>query len=479
MVRVRFAPSPTGYLHVGGVRTALFNWLFARKMNGSFILRIEDTDLERSTKEFENLIIESLKWCGLDWDEGPDIGGIYGPYRQSERKEKGIYQIHAQKLIESKRAYFAIHAPDDPKKVLKRSFEWPQEYFDRGYDITIKFCVSPGETRFKDILKGEMVFKNELFDDMVIIKSNGFPTYNFAVVIDDHLMNITHVIRGEDHLSNTPKQMMIYEALGWEPPEFMHIPLILGNDRSPLSKRHGGTSVDYFREEGFLSKALMNYLALLGWTVDEEIFDYKEKIKSFSLDSISNKSVIFDYQKLEWINGKHLRNMEINDLFSIFLDWLIKFKSEESKVISQFNENKDYVLKVLKICREKVNTLSQLLEMVKPFLVDKYDYEEKYVEKFKIENNSLNILKKGIEVFEKVEEEDLSIENIRKTLENIANDLKIKKKVVFQVIRGALLGELVTPGLFESIAVLGKERTLKRLQRTLKIGSDWIDAESD
>jgi len=479
MVRVRFAPSPTGYLHVGGVRTALFNWLFARKMNGNFILRIEDTDLERSTKEFEKLIIESLKWCGLDWDEGPDIGGNYGPYRQSERKEKGIYQTYAQKLVESKRAYFAIHDPDHPKEVLKKSFEWPQEYFDKGYDITVKFKVNPGETRFKDILKGEMVFKNEVFDDMVIIKSNGFPTYNFAVVVDDHLMNITHVIRGEDHLSNTPKQIMIYEAFGWEPPEFMHIPLILGNDRSPLSKRHGGTSVEYFRKEGFLNKALMNYLALLGWTVDEEIFDYKEKIKSFSLNLISNKSVIFDYQKLEWVNGKHMRNMEINDLFSIFLDWLIKFRNEESEIIDQFSKDKAYVSEVLKICREKVNTLSQLLEMVKPFLVDKYEYEEKYVEKFKTERNSLEILEEGIEIFKNVEEKDLNIDNVRKILEDIASNLDIKKKVVFQIIRGALLGKLVTPGLFESIVVLGKEKTLKRLRRTFTIGSDWIGIRSD
>ncbi|MCD6545390.1 MAG: glutamate--tRNA ligase [Thermotogae bacterium] len=472
MVRVRFAPSPTGYLHVGGVRTALFNWLFARRMGGKFILRIEDTDLERSSKEFEVLILESLKWCGLDWDEGPDIGGDFGPYRQSERKETGIYQNYAQKLVEAKKAYYAVHDPEDSKKVIKKAFEWPQEYFKKGYDITIKFKVEEGETRFNDLLKGEMTFKNDVFDDIVIIKSNGFPTYNFAVVVDDHLMKITHVIRGEDHLSNTPKQIMIYQAFEWNPPEFMHIPLILGKDRSPLSKRHGGTSVNYFREQGYLNKALMNYLALLGWSVEEEIFDYKEKVETFTLNSISNKSVIFDYQKLEWINGKHLRNIDTLELYSIFYDWLKTFKKEEIEVIRELDINKSYALKVLKICREKVNTLAQLLEMIKPFLVDEYEYEGKYIEKFKSDGQAAKVLEESIKIFEKARELD-NTDEIRELLENVSNNVEVKRKRAFQIVRGALLGKLITPGLFESIQVLGKSRTLQRLKRTLEIGRNW------
>ncbi|HDM70249.1 MAG TPA: glutamate--tRNA ligase, partial [Thermotogales bacterium] len=246
-VRVRFAPSPTGYLHVGGVRTALFNWLFARKNGGKFILRIEDTDLERSSSEYERIILDSLRWCELDWDEGPDVGGDFGPYRQSERKKMGIYDEIARILVESKNAYYAVHDLEDPKKVMLKADRYPTEYKERGHDITVKFHVKPERISFHDILKGEVTFDLSKMDDFVIVKSNGYPTYNFAVVVDDWKMRITHVIRGEDHLSNTPKQLIIYEALGIKPPEFMHIPLILGHDRSPLSKRHGGTSVDYFR----------------------------------------------------------------------------------------------------------------------------------------------------------------------------------------------------------------------------------------
>jgi glutamyl-tRNA synthetase len=470
VVRVRFAPSPTGYLHVGGARTALFNWLFARKMNGKFILRIEDTDLERSSEEFEFLILDSLRWCGLDWDEGPDIGGDHGPYRQSERNKLGIYQNYAKKLIDLKKAYYAVHDLENPKEVILKTFEWPENYFKKGHDVTIKFKVEEGETSFNDLLKGKMKFSNDIFDDLVIIKSNGFPTYNFAVVVDDYLMKITHVIRGEDHLSNTPKQIMIYQAFGWELPEFMHIPLILGRDRSPLSKRHGGTSINYFREQGYLSKALMNYLAILGWSVEEEIFDYKDKIENFSLNSISNKSVIFDYQKLEWLNGKHLRKMEIEDLFGIFHNWLLNFRKDDAFILE--NHNKDYIMKVMEICREKVNTLVQLLEMVKPFLIDEYEYSEEYIKSFISETRSLEILKKALDDFK--DKEFKNIEDIRTLLENVAKELEIKKRVVFQIIRGALLGKLITPGLFESIKVLGKNRTIQRLKRTIEIGGSWL-----
>lgn len=472
MVRVRFAPSPTGYLHVGGARTALFNWLFARKMNGNFILRIEDTDLERSSEEFEFLILDSLRWCGLDWDEGPDIGGDYGPYRQSERNELGIYQNYAKKLIDLRKAYYAVHDLENPKEVILKTFEWPEDYSKKGHDVTIKFKVEKGETSFNDLLKGKMNFNNDVFDDLVIIKSNGFPTYNFAVVVDDYLMKITHVIRGEDHLSNTPKQIMIYQAFGWKLPEFMHIPLILGKDRSPLSKRHGGTSVNYFREQGYLSKALMNYLAILGWSVEEEIFDYKDKIETFSLNSISNKSVIFDYQKLEWLNGKHLRNMKIEDLFEIFYDWLLNFRKDDLFILEV--QDKDYILEVIKICREKVNTLVQLLEMVKPFLIDEYEYSEEYIKNFTKEPRSLEIIEKTIDIFKDKDKELQSIESIRILLENVARDLEIKKRTVFQIIRGALLGKLITPGLFESIKVLGKNRTIQRLKRTIEAGGSWL-----
>ncbi|MBZ4650491.1 glutamate--tRNA ligase family protein, partial [Thermosipho sp. (in: thermotogales)] len=263
MLRLRFAPSPTGYLHVGGARTALFNWMFARKNNGKFIIRIEDTDTERSKKEFEEKILNALKWLKIDWDEGPDVGGNFGPYRQSERID--IYKKYVDILISEKKAYYAVYHGQEE---IEQSYEFPEKYANKeDFSIVVKFKIpKQGNTSFNDLLKGEMIFDNNLVDDFIIIKSNGFPTYNFAVVIDDHLMKISHVFRGEDHLSNTQKQILIYNAFDWQHPVFMHIPLILGNDRTPLSKRHGGTSVDFFKENGFLNKALLNYLAILGWS---------------------------------------------------------------------------------------------------------------------------------------------------------------------------------------------------------------------
>ncbi len=256
MVRVRFAPSPTGYLHVGGARTALFNWLYAKKNNGKFILRIEDTDTERSTREFEELIMNDLKWLSLNWDEGPDIGGDFGPYRQSERLD--IYREYAEKLVKLGFAYYGIYDENDPKKLIETTNERP----DKPHTIIFK-VKSQTELSYEDMLKGKITFPGESVEDFVIVKSNGFPTYNFAVVIDDYTMRITDVLRGEDHISNTPKQLLIYDALGFEKPRFMHIPLILGADKTPLSKRHGAVSVGHFKTEGYLPEALTNYLAIL------------------------------------------------------------------------------------------------------------------------------------------------------------------------------------------------------------------------
>ncbi|SHH17317.1 glutamate--tRNA ligase [Thermosipho atlanticus] len=456
MIRLRFAPSPTGYLHVGGARTALFNWLYAKKNNGKFIIRIEDTDTQRSSKIFEKMILDSLKWLGLDWDEGPDIGGEYGPYRQSERL--AIYKEYAEKLISEKKAYYAVY--DANNNEIEKSYVFPKEYLKKEYSIVIKFLVQKkGKTSFRDLLKGRMEFDNQYFDDFIIIKSNGFPTYNFAVVIDDHLMNITHVFRGEDHLSNTPKQIMIYNSFNWELPVFMHIPLILGNDRTPLSKRHGGTSINYFKENGYLSEALLNYLAILGWSVDEEVFNVFEKINDFDPSKITNKSVIFDYKKLTWINGQHLRKKPIKKLSEEFKNFL----NINNILLPQLNS--DYFENVIQICREKVNTLKQLLEFSQPFFWDNYEYEEEYIKKFLLKPGAEKILKLAIDNFSKAN--NFSIQNIEKILRSIASDLNIGTKKVFQTIRGAVLGKLVTPGLFESIHILGKDKTLKRLQKTL------------
>jgi len=449
-VRVRFAPSPTGYLHVGGARTALFNWLYARKNGGKFILRIEDTDTERSTRESEEMIMRDLKWLGLNWDEGPDVGGDFGPYRQSERLD--LYKTFAEKLIESGHAYFAVYDKEDPKKVLYTSVQRPSD----GTAYTIVFKVPKNKIiSYDDMLKGTIEFSTEYMEDFIIFKSNGFPVYNYAVVIDDHTMNITHVLRGEDHISNTPKQILIYEALGWQPPKFMHIPLILGADKTPLSKRHGATAVEYFRREGYLAKALVNYLAILGWSVDEEIFDYVEKVSSFSPEQISNKNVVFDYQKLEWVNSKHMKMLSSEQMYEQFLDW------------QRFTGNDKQVPKpVFEICKEKVNTLKQLYEFALPFIEEEYEYSDDYVEKFLKKPEARDIIQSALQEFSALDE--YTIESVEATLRKIASTLQIGTNKVFQTIRGALLGKLVTPGLFESIVVLGKEETKRRLLRTLQ-----------
>ncbi len=449
-VRVRFAPSPTGYLHVGGARTALFNWLYARKNGGKFILRIEDTDTERSTRESEEMIMRDLKWLGLNWDEGPDLGGDFGPYRQSERLD--LYRTFAEKLIESGHAYFAVYDKEDPKKVLYTSLQRPSD----GTAYTIVFKVPENKIiSYDDMLKGTIEFSTEYMEDFIIFKSNGFPVYNYAVVIDDHTMNITHVLRGEDHISNTPKQILIYEALGWQPPKFMHIPLILGADKTPLSKRHGATAVEYFRREGYLAKALVNYLAILGWSVDEEIFDYVEKVSSFSPEQISNKNVVFDYQKLEWVNSKHMKMLSSEQMYEQFLDW------------QRFTGNDKQVPKpVFEICKEKVNTLKQLYEFALPFIEEEYEYSDEYVEKFLKKPEARDIIQNALQEFSALDE--YNIESVEATLRKIASTLQIGTNKVFQTIRGALLGKLVTPGLFESIVVLGKEKTKRRLKRTLE-----------
>lgn len=465
MIRLRFAPSPTGYLHVGGVRTALFNWLYAKKYNGKFILRIEDTDIERSSKEYENSILNSLKWCGLNWDEGPDINGECGPYRQSERLK--IYDKYINYLIEKNKAYYAVY--DNDNNEIYASTEYPEKYKDKS--IVVKFKVNKeGNTEFEDLLKGKIVFRNDLLDDFIIKRSNGIPVYNFTVVIDDHFMDISHVIRGEDHISNTQKQIMLYKALDWVPPKFMHIPLILGNDRKPLSKRHGGTTVEYFRNEGILNDALMNYLALLGWTIDDEIFLFKEKINNFSPDKISNKGVIFDYEKLEWICGKHLRMKNIEELLNEYIDWLNYIEELELKELVL--SDKKYSLNVLSICREKVNTLKQLKDFSYNFFAEDFDYEDKFIEKFLKKEWAGKLIKVAKEKFEELNE--YTVENVEKIIRGIA-ELKIaSKKNTFQTIRGVVLGKLVTPGLFESIAILGKEKTVSRFKKAEVYLNEYI-----
>jgi len=323
-VRVRFAPSPTGYVHVGNARTALFNWLFARHHGGVFVLRIEDTDAERSKPEYERQLIEDLRWFGLDWDEGPDTGGPFGPYRQSERSE--IYARYAEKLIGQGDAYYCFCSTEqleaERQEELKAGRQprysgrcrklMPEEVARRqaaGESAALRLKIVESSFFWNDLVHGPTTFSSEVIGDPVIVRSEGLPAYNYAVVIDDHLMEITHVIRGDDHISNTPRQLALYRALGWEPPEFAHLSTILGADRTRLSKRHGATSMANFRDDGILPEALRNYLLLLGWSAADgktEKLNTQEMIAQFSLDRITKAPAVFDRKKLDWLNGEYL-----------------------------------------------------------------------------------------------------------------------------------------------------------------------------
>jgi nondiscriminating glutamyl-tRNA synthetase len=324
-VRVRFAPSPTGQLHVGNARTALFNWLFARRWGGTMVLRIEDTDVDRSEARFEDQLIADLKWLGLDWDEGPDVGGNFGPYRQSDRV--AIYREHAERLLSEHKAYLCFCSEEELQRERERAAaEHRQPIYSgkcRGIDpaeaerrrgageaCAIRLRIPEHPIRFHDIVHGAVEFSNEVVSDPIILRSSGMPVYNYVVVIDDALMKITHVIRGDDHLSNTPKQVAVYEALGWPVPEFAHLSTILGADRERLSKRHGATSIANFREMGVLPEALVNYLALLGWAPSggtREIFSLPELVKEFSLERVTPSPAIFDMEKLYWLNRHYIK----------------------------------------------------------------------------------------------------------------------------------------------------------------------------
>ncbi|MFQ6069534.1 MAG: glutamate--tRNA ligase [Candidatus Aminicenantales bacterium] len=331
-VRVRFAPSPTGYLHVGNARTALFNWLFAKKNKGAFVLRIEDTDVERSKEEYEKRLVKDLRWLGLDWDEGPDVGGRYGPYRQSQRLS--IYRKFTRQLLKEGRAYHCFCSPEELRAEREKAlasekmpiysgkcrFLSPDEVRARikaGKKAVVRLRTDEkGLLSYQDMIRGQLSFDLALLGDFILVRSNGLPAYNYAVVIDDHLMGITHVIRGEDHISNTPRQILVYKAFSWELPVFAHLPMVMGKDNSRLSKRHGATAVDQFEKEGYLSSALFNYLALLGWAPQDgnEVLSREELIQLFNLEKVSRSSAIFDYEKLKWLNRQHIERLAAREL---------------------------------------------------------------------------------------------------------------------------------------------------------------------
>ncbi|TGG87475.1 glutamate--tRNA ligase [Geotoga petraea] len=455
MIRTRFAPSPTGYLHVGGVRTALFNWYHAKSNNGKIILRIEDTDTKRSTEEFENLIYEDFDWLGMDFDESPKKGGDCGPYKQSYRYD--IYKRYINNLIEEEKAYYVFY--DKSGEEIGNFAKIPENYANKNYTVKIKVEKNK-EIKWNDLLKGEISFNSSDFEDFIILRSNGVPVYNFTVVVDDHLMGITDVIRGEDHISNTPKQIIIYEALGFSKPKFGHLPLILGEDKTPLSKRHGGVSVSYFREEGILPEALLNYLSLLGWNNEEEIYDVREKYKNFNIRDVSKRSSVFDYEKLKWVNEKTLRSMDEEKVSKKFLEWL-KF------VGIKINVEENYIKDVISISKEKVQDLKGLWEFSKNYFYDDFEYEEKYKEKFVKKEWFEELINIAIILLEDYDEK-ISLTQAEEFMKSLTEKKITGKKNTYQSIRGALLGKLVTPGLYETISVMGKKEVVKRLRRVVK-----------
>jgi len=456
-VVTRFPPSPTGHLHLGGARTALFNWLFARHNKGKFVLRFEDTDRERSKKEYVDSILEALKWLGIDWDEGP--------FFQSERLE--VYQRYAKKLFEEGKAYYC----ECSKEVLEAK---KKEMLAKGlkprYDGTCREKnLGPGEGRalrlkvealgevvFEDILRGKISFPAEEIDDFIIMRSDGTPTYHFAVVIDDMTMGITHVIRGDDHISNTPKQLLIYKALGATPPKYAHIPMVLGRDGSRLSKRHGAKSILEYRDAGFLPNALINYLARLGWGYgDQEYFSVEELIEKFSLENVNLSAARFDPDKLLAVNAYWIKNSDNSYLLENLERFLKKYD------LSKFP--KDYLLSAIETVKPRAKTLLEMADMMAFYLVEDFEYDEKGAKKF-LTKEILPILEK---VYEDLKNLPFEEDVLEKYFRALAEETGIKLKNIAQAVRVALTGRTVSPGLFEVMKVLGKDRVLSRLKRAV------------
>lgn len=482
-VRVRFAPSPTGSLHIGGARTALFNWLFARKQGGQFILRLEDTDTERYIPEAAEGIARTLRWLGLDWDEGPEVGGPRGPYRQSERLE--LYRQEARRLVEAGLAYPCYCTPEELARMREEARQKGQppryngccrhlddsarrEKEAAGLKPALRLKVpKEGTTVVRDLVRGEVVFENSTLDDFIIMKSNGIATYNFACVVDDQNMRITHVIRAEEHLSNTPKQILIYRALGYPLPQFAHVPMILAPDRSKLSKRHGATAVEEFREQGYLAPAIVNYLALLGWSPgdDREILSREETVSLFSLEAINKSAAIYDVRKLTWLNAQYINNLPLETVVKEALPFL----QAATLIPEQPSAGElEYISRVVDVVRSRVHTLVELADAVSYFFVDEFTYEPKGVRKYFSKPEVLDILTRGRKALAEVEPFDL--EHTEASYRQAIDDLNISGGALIHPTRLAISGRTVGPGLFDIITLLGREKCLERLDRAIQ----WI-----
>ncbi len=430
-VRVRFAPSPTGYLHIGGARTALFNWLFARHNKGIFLLRIEDTDQQRSTQDATEAILDSMRWLGLDWDEGP--------YFQSERLL--IYRKYAEKLVEEHKAFYDTDA--EGRKA-------------------IRFKMLDGVTEINDLIHGVIAFDTALIEDFVILKADGFPTYNFACVVDDAEMGITHIIRGDDHISNTPKQIALYNAFGFKLPEFAHIPMILGEDGSRLSKRHGATSVTEYRDKGYLPHALVNFLALLGWSPgnDQEFISITEMIEKFSLKRANKTSAQFNNIKLDWMNGQYFKNTPVEQLHSQVRGFFEKSGIDMTKISAE------WLTALVRLYHERFKTFQDLVNQTGFFFVSAIEYDMAAVEKFLKKEGLANLLK---EVHAAISQLDaFDTKHLEDALRALTTRIGVGFSKLAQPLRVSITGRSVSAGIFETMELLGKEKTLQRLEYAMK-----------
>lgn len=476
-IRLRFPPSPTGKIHVGNIRTALFNWIWAKKNDGELVLRLEDTDAERSTKEFEDVIIQELNWLGLDVDEGVGVGGEYGPYRQSERKE--LYDKYITQLLEQDKAYKCYCSQeelDQMREEQKEAGEIPHydgrcrnlpEKDTDDYVVRFKMPLKNEKIIVDDLIRGKVEFNSKEFDDFVIKKSDGMATYNFAVVIDDALMKISQVIRGEDHLSNTPKQIMIYKALGFELPKFAHLPLILDEDKAKLKKRSDDDAVyvGEFRRKGYLPEALFNFLALLGWSPgdEEEIMDKDEIVNKFDLARVNKSGAVFDIEKLNWMNNQYIQSMDLNRLYQLSIPYLI-----DAGYIDSHNKiDKDNLLKILDLTRDGLDYLGQLPVEAELFFTE-FKFEDIDSAKKEINDPEVKDVLEGL-VEELNSLDDFSSNNIKSVFNKVRKETGVGGRKFYHPLRLVLTGRESGPDLVSFSEIIGKEEVINRLNKSLAL----------
>ena len=475
IVKTRMAPSPTGMPHIGNFRTLVFNWLFARHHGGKFVLRIEDTDVARKVEGAMDAFLEALRWLELDWDEGPEVGGPNGPYLQSQRLP--IYKERAEWLIAHRYAYrcfcsterlAAMRQEQQQRKeppgydrrcrTLSESEVELQATLAEGINGVVRFKVPlEGTTTFHDLIHGDITFPNSALDDFVLMKSDGYPTYHMAHLVDDHMMGITHVMRADEWISSTPRHVLLYDAFGWEPPKFAHVPQILAPDKSKLSKRHGATSVLAYRDMGYLPDALVNYLALLGWAFDAttEIMSREELIRNFSMEKINKTGAVFDINKLDWMNGCYIRQLSLPDLTSRLMPYL-------EKAGLATDADREYFGRVMPLVQERIKKLSEIVEFTDFFFSDKLEYDGSLlVAKGLTAQSSLAALRTARERMEAITPWDHA--TLEEVIRPLAGELGLKTGQLFGILRVATTGRTAAPPLFETMEVLGRERVMPRL----------------